>query len=76
MHAFHACRQIAVALAAEAVFMMLVGTDNSAFMLVQCMIFLHRHPQWLAALNEEQARLQAAHGPEMGRQVCRTVAVP
>jgi cytochrome P450 len=70
MHAWHACRQVAVALANEAVFMMLVGTDNSAYMLAQSMIYLHKHPEWLKAMNDEQARLKAEFGPEMGRQVC------
>ena len=69
----HACRQVAVTLAKEAVFMMLVGTDNSAYMMLQAMIFLHKHPEWLAAMNEEQARLQEQYGDEMGRQVqCST----
>lgn len=69
VHGQHACRQVAVALANEAVFMMLVGTDNSAYMLLQCMIFLHKHPEWLAAMNDEQMRLKAEYGPEMGREV-------
>lgn len=53
--------------------MMLVGTDNSAYMMLQAMIFLHKNPEWLAAMNEEQARLQAQYGPEMGRQVCMSL---
>jgi hypothetical protein len=69
----HACRQVAVALANEAVFMMLVGTDNSAYMLAQCMIYLHKHPEWLKALNDEQARLEKEYGAELGRQVCHAV---
>jgi hypothetical protein len=68
-----ACRQVAVALANEAVFMMLVGTDNSAYMLAQCMIYLHKHPEWLKALNDEQARLEKEFGPELGRQVCLSI---
>lgn len=69
MCSMHVYREVAVALANEAVFMMLVGTDNSAYMLAQCMIFLHQHPQWLAAMNDEQVRLQAEYGPGMGREV-------
>lgn len=72
---YRPCRQVAVTLAKEAVFMMLVGTDNSAYMLAQCLILLHKNPQWLAAMNDEQVRLQKEYGPEMSRQVVSRSAV-
>jgi cytochrome P450 len=48
---------------------MFVGTDNTAFMLAQAAILLHKHPQWLHEMHREQVQLVLEFGPEIGRKV-------
>jgi hypothetical protein len=68
MHACR-CREKATLLAKEAVWLMFVGTDNSAYLLSQAVLMLHRHPEWLEELFQEQVRLIAEFGPELERKV-------
>ena len=60
----------------QAVFLMFVSTDNTAYMLAQSTVLLHTHPEWLRELDKEQDRLVAEHGPELGRKVRCTAALP
>jgi cytochrome P450 len=63
------CRAIAVRLAKEAVFLMLAGTDNTAYTLLRAVMLLAEHPQWLRAMADEQTRLVAENGDTINKQV-------
>lgn len=56
-------------LAKEVIMLMFVGTDTTSYTMSRCMIWLSKHPEWLQALNEEQDRLIAEHGPELTPKV-------
>ena len=61
--------QLAKTLMGEAVMLMFAGTDTTAYSLTAALPLLYIHPEWLAALNEEQDRVVAKHGERIGRKV-------
>ena len=56
-------------IAAEGLFMMFAGTDNSAFMAANLMRCLCRSPEWLKQLQEEQDVVRADVGDAIGKDV-------
>lgn len=67
--------QLARTLIGEAVMLMFAGTDTTAYSLTAVLPLLYLHPEWLAALNEEQDRVVAELGEKIGRKVCWTAMV-
>eukprot|EP00892_Ulva_mutabilis_P008878 jgi/Ulvmu1/6362/UM029_0070.1 len=67
--------QLARTLIGEAVMLMFAGTDTTAYSLTAVLPLLYLHPEWLTALNEEQDRVVAQHGHNIGRKAIESSAV-
>lgn len=60
---------VAATLADEAVFLMVSGLDNSAYMLSRSMQLLYQNPEWFRRMQEEQDALRMQFGDEIGQDV-------